>query len=443
MFDENGGSWSWIDSEEILGIATSDAVFNRNDICEKKYNVVIENKLAGEDYSDYNHMYFIGDQTFDVVYGWASRFSIGVTDGIFHDFKDLEDEGYINLEASYWDPAINKSLMVGDTDRLFLAVNDITVTPLSWTGCVFFNPQIVEDFALENPHDLVLSNGWTLDKFLEMVNSVSAELDGQSGLSIEDQYGLIDMGTAQSLLYGCDVSLVDEDGALAIGGEKIVNLITKIHETLDNKAHVFGMADITANADVGGDEWAYTRSYFANGHSLFLCGTPELTREFRNMDGGYGVVPLPKYDANQKDFTSVIDKNAGVFVLPNFNARTDGVSTYSYDRTGTILEYLAYKSSEDKEGSVLNAYYETTIKGQRQTIEANKDMLDIVKGSGHFEWADVFWVGGDPTDSDSTISGVLGTMASSGKGLASTYKRSAQRLQKAIDDIYSAIEGLS
>jgi len=432
----------WIDSDEISGIATSDAVYKRNQICEQKYNVDIEQYPAGEGFEEYSTLYNLGDFTFDIVYGWASRFSVGVTTGIFHDFKDLEDQGYIDMEANYWNPDVNKSLEVAD--RSFIVVNDITMTPLSWTGCVFFNPQIIEDLNLENPHDLVKSGNWTLDKFLEMISQVEIDKDGDPEFTIEDCYGIIDMGTANALLYGCDVHLVDSDYNLAIGGQKIIDLITKIHSALSAK-NVFDMDAITKNgrADVGGDQWAYTRSYFANGHSLFLCGTPELTREFRGMEGGYGIVPLPKYDASQKDYTSTIDNNAGAFLLPNFEKRTDGVNS-SYERTGTILEYLAYKSSEDVEGSVLNAYYETTIKGQRQTIEENKDMLDeFIKGSGRFEWADVFWVGGSISDQDSTISGVLGSMASSGIGLASTYKRSATRLQKAIDDIYATIDGLS
>lgn len=430
----------WIDSDEIVGVATTDAVYKRNNLCEQKYNVKIENELKGQDYRDYNTLYTIGDLTFDVIYGWANRFSVGVTDGVFHDFRDLDSEGYINMDESYWNPSVNDSLTIAD--RTFLATNDITMAPLSWTGCVFFNPQIIEDYSLENPHDLVESNEWTLDKFLEMVGAVHGDLDGSPDFTPEDCYGLIDLGTASSLLSGCDIDLVDDDYQLAIGSEKVVNLITKIRAALDDDQHVFDMDDITKNADVGGNQWAYTRSYFATGHSLFLCGTPELTSELRDMETGYGVVPLPKYDANQKDYSARIDSCAGIFVLPNFEKRVDGVNS-SYKRTGMILEYLAYKSSEDTADSVLNCYYETTIKGQRQTIEKNKDMLDMVKGSAVYDWANVFWVGGSPSSSDSTISGVLDSMASSGRGLASTYKRSAQRLQKAIDEIYAAIEAIN
>ena len=433
------GSKAWIDSDDISGVATSDAVYTRNQLCEQKYNITIENELKGEDYDDYKNLYIIGDQTFDVVYGWANRFALGVTSGQFYDFADLDDAGYIDMSQSYWNPDVNYSLSVAD--RYFLATNDITMESIAWTGCMFFNPQIVEDYGLENPHDLVYSNEWTVDKFLEMVAAVHGDLDGQADFTIEDCYGLIDLGTTGALLYGCDCHLVDDDYQLAIGSERITNLITKIHQTLDDTSHVFSYDAITNGADTGGNPWKYARSYFANGHSLFLTGTPDITEEFRNMETGYGIVPMPKFDSNQEDFVAAIDSCSGVFIVPNFEKRSDGVNS-SYERTGMILEYLAYKSSEDKEDSVLNAYYETTIKGQRQTIEENKNMLDMIKGHGSYEWAQVFWVGGDPSDDSKTIAGVLGEMASSGRGLASKYKQNQKRLQEAIDTLYESIDGL-
>ncbi len=432
---------TWIDSDDITGQVVSDAVYNRNKICETKYNVEITVKEhdKGEDFDDYNHDYLIGELEFDVVYGWANRFSLGVTTGLFHDFTDLNNKGYIDMDQSYWNPDVNDSLSVAD--RYFLATNDILMEAIGWTGCMFFNPQIVENYGLENPHELVYNNEWTIDKFLEMVASVHGDLDGQADFTIEDCYGLIDIGTTNALLYGCDMHLVDDDYNLAIGTTRMTDLITKIHSVIEDKSHVFTMDDITNGVDTQ-NPWKYARSYFTNGHALFLTGTPALTGEFRDMDGGYGIVPLPKFDSNQTDYTASIDSCSGVFLLPNFEKRSDGVNS-SYERTGYILEYLAYKSSEDTGESVLDAYYNTTIKGQRQAeIPENREMLDMIKGKGLYEWASVFWVGGDPSNDEKTIGGVLGEMASSGRGLASTYKKSQKRLQQAIDDIYDSIADL-
>ncbi|MBQ7715592.1 MAG: hypothetical protein IJT70_06965 [Clostridia bacterium] len=432
----------WIDCDSITGVATQESVYRRNLLCEQKYNVKISNKTEEGGYEELNTYYQMGDFTFDVIYGWANRMAVGITENGFHDFRDLHNKGFINLNASYWDENANNALTVAG--RTYLAINDITMSKVAWTGCLFFNPILIEKFGLteDNPHNLVAKDEWTVDKFLEMVQKVHDELNGDNQFTKDDCYGLVDLGTTQSLLYGCGVELVDSDYRLAIGEEKVINLIGKIYNVLSNRQYVFDY-DTIVEGFTQENPWAYTRSFFANGHALFVGGTPELTREFKEMENGYGVVPLPKYNNTQTEYTAAIDPCAGIFALPYNEVRIDGVDS-SYERTGKILEYLAYKSSEEgNDESVLNTYYETTIKGQRQTIEENKNMLDMIKKCGHYQWAAIFNVGGIlGSQQDNSIAGVLGQMASKGSGVQSTFKRSQTRLQKAIDDLFDQISAL-
>ena len=433
----------WIQADEITGVATNDAIFKRNDAAKTKYNVKIEERLLGESFDDLDQFYKANDYCFDVIYSWGRRLAPAVTGNMLYDFRALDEAGYIDLEASYWNPAALDDLTIAG--RTFLAVNDITMAKLSWSGCIFFNPQIIDDYGLENPHDLVASNQWTIDKFLEMVKSVHGELDGNGNtFTKDDQYGYITLGGGIGFLQGCGITntVKGADGkyTLAIGETKVVDLITKVRDVLNDKAYVFTMDDIVNGADTGGmDPWEYTRSYFATGHSLFLGGTPELTREFRNMETGYGVVPYPKFNENQADYISPIDSAAGMFAIPNTLRNDSDQSTASYERTGRILEYLAYKSSEA--GSVVDAYYETTIKDQRQTIEENKEMFDIVKNTGRYEWTDIMQVGAGANGTGKTIGDTLLAMYES-RGIASTYKQSESRLTKALEEIYVTMSGL-
>ena len=424
----------WIYAEDLTGTATNDAVYKRNLAAKEKYNVNITEKNGGEGAEDLNQYYMANDYSFDVIYSWASRLGPVITDGLFYDFRELDADGYIDLEAAYWSPETLDDLTIAG--RTFLAINDITMSKLSWTGCMFYNPQIIEDYGLEDPQDLVEANEWTLDKYLEMVMAIHDDTDGDgTTFTQEDRYGMIDQGAIGALLGGCGVRYTNKDAdgyyTLAIGETKVIDLITKIRDVLNDRSHVFDHTTITTSgADMTGyDEWEFVRSYFAKGHSLFASGTPEITREFKDMESGYGVVPLPKYDSNQTSYCGGIDTNAGIFAVPN-TCRNDGVSTASFDRTGTVLEYLAYKSAQ--EGSVVSAYYDTTIKGQRQTIERNKDMLDIIKTTGYYEWSTIVKVGGD----GKTIGDTLNNMCNT-RGIASAYKQAQQRLTTALDDTYA------
>ncbi len=432
---------NWIAAEDINGVATNDAIYKRNDACKTKYNVNIEEKLIGEGFDDLDKYYKANDFCFDVIYGWGVRMAPAVTNNMLYDFRALDEAEYINLEADYWNPSALDDLTIAG--KTYLLANDITMSKLSWSGCLFFNPQIITDIGLEDPQALVDANQWTLDKFLEMVKSVHLELDGNSSFTKDDQYGLIGYGGVD-FLEGCGVTNTTKgaDGkyTLAIGETKVVDLITKIKEVLTDKNYVMSNEDILNGADTNGmDEWEYVRSYFTTGHSLFVGGTPELTREFRDMENGYGVVPYPKYDENQDRYYAPIDNCAGLFGIPNTTRNDSDQSTASYERTGRILEYLAYKSSEA--GSVVDAYYETTIKNQRQTIEKNKEMLDIVKQSGCYEWTDIMQVGKTDSGGGKTIGDVLVDMYNS-RGVASTYRQSATRLTKALDEMYNKIASL-
>lgn len=429
---------AWIDSDELNGTATNDAVYKRNKTAEEKYRIKITEK-KGKDggMEELRSYYMANDYCFDVIYSWGSRLGPVVTDNLFYDFRALDDAGYINLENAYWSPESLEDLTIAG--RTFLAINDITMSKLSWSGCMFYNPSIIADYNLEDPQDLVTANKWTLDKFLEMVGQVSYDLDKDGSFTKEDLYGFISFGgDPTGLLYGSGVTCTNKEAdgtyTLAIGDTKVIDLIGKIKDTLNNSKNVFTQEQINNGADMTGyDEWEYTRSYFAKGHSLFLGGTPEITREFTSMENGYGIVPTPKYDDKQEKYISTVDANAGMFAIPN-TVRTDGVSSASLERTGTILEYLAYKSSQ--EGGVMDAYYETTIKGQRMTIEKNKEMLDIIKTAGRYEWSDLIL--GD----DARISKVLGEMYEK-NGPASRYQQSKNRLTKTLNDTYDKFLNLN
>ena len=429
----------WIDADEITGEAINDAIFKRNLACKEKYNVNIEERKGGEGSSDINQYFMSGDYCFDVIYSWGIRLGPLVKDGLYYDFRELDAESYIDLDASYWCPEVLDDLTIAN--RTFLMPNDITMAKLAWTECMFFNPQIIEDYGLENPHDLVDANEWTLDKYLEMVMKVHDDIDGDGmSFTVEDRYGMIDKGAMGHLLSGCGVRYTEKDAdgyySLAIGETKVIDLITKLREVLNDRSHVFNHADIRdSGADMTGyTEWQFTHSYFVKGHSLFISATPEITREFKDMESGYGVVPLPKYDSNQTSYCAEVDSCSGMFAIPN-TCRNDGVSSASFERTGRVLEYLAYLS--EKEGGVIDTYYDTTIKGQRQTIEKNKEMLDIVKTSGYYEWTTIMQVGGE----GKTIADALGKMFET-RGIASAYKQVQQRLTAALDEAYNTFANL-
>ena len=182
--------------------------------------------------------------------------------------------------------------------------------------------------------------------------------------------------------------------------------------------------EIWKDADLSGfnDQWEYSRSFFATDHALFLDGCAFLTSEFRDMESEYGILPYPKYDENQKDYIHTISSLSSMFALPS-TYRTD-ISTASPERTGMILEYMAYKSNE----VVLPQYYDTLMKGQRLNSEDDQRMLDIIRTSGRYEFCSVMGF--------EEIMDNFSAMMKNPQSASSTYTRLATKLQKQLDDFY-------
>ena len=70
-------------------------------------------------------------------------------------------------------------------------------------------------------------------------------------------------------------------------------------------------------------------------------------------------------------------------------------------------------------------------------------MIELAYEGLKFEWCNIYQVGSVDGDDSKSVTGVLSEMMNSGKGLQSTYKRSATRLQKAIDELYNKISKIS
>jgi hypothetical protein len=369
-----------------------------------------------------------GDICFDLIYGWANRLGALMSQNYFYDFNDVD---YIDLDAEYWNPSSIDDLTIAG--RLFLCTNDISYERIAWGSLLFFNKQILEEYGLTSPHDYVDSNTWTVDQLLSMIKTVHEELDGDNTFTKNDRYGGLLIGHG-SLMTGAGMFYTDknEDGtySIALGSEKVINFMEQVKEVLSDLNYVMTWDAIMKDGDdmTGyNNQWWYSRSFFAGGHALFMSGSAGLTEELRDMEDAYGVVPYPKYSSDQEEYYAEIDPCASLFAIP-FDPR-------NIDMTGVILEYMAYKSSE----IYIPAYYESTIKTQRMQDEKDQEMLDIVKNSTYYEWTDVI---SSATSDGNPFSTTRNTMYNS-RGMASSFKRSENKLTNTMNDWYDDIAALS
>ncbi|MBO5196108.1 MAG: hypothetical protein J6C03_03315 [Clostridia bacterium] len=434
--DYYGGAF--IDTEAMNGGKVNDAVFTRNHEVEQKYNVEIVEKpeTNGDPAQVLQQFIMSGDFCFDVVYGWGYKLGACITENYLGDFHNLPDADFTQ---EYWSPSTINDLTVDE--RLYLSINEVTMNVLDWASFLFYNKTMAEDRNIEaefgSPYDMVEEGTWTYDKFLKMVQGASADLDGDGSITRNDFFGLLDGdGVGTGALQNCGVyyTTKNDDGSyeLSFYSEKTLGIIDMVHEVYSNDKYVKDFEDIWnepgSSADGFDDQWQYARSYFATDHALFCGGSANITSEqaFRDMDSEYGVLPFPKYDVNQENYNATLDSNASVFALPS----TERDDIGSWERTGIILEYMAYKSHE----ILLPAYYEEVLKGQRMDDDRDHKMLDIVRTNVHYELANLVNI--------TSINDCIVNMFKKPAMAASTYTRNQKKMINELDDFYSKVIAL-
>ncbi len=430
--DYYGGPY--IDAESYTGAAINDAVYERNITVEDKYSVDIEarEEVNGEPAELLNNLYMAGDFTYDVIYGWGYKLGKCITENYFTDFNSLEN---VDLTKEYWAPTAMEDLTING--KQYLSINDISMNKLEWAGFLFYNKQLLDDYNVEEDlgssvYDLVRDGKWTLDTYLNMLSSVSNDLDGDGAITKNDVFGLIDgngLGTFASSACGIFNTVKNDDGtySLSMYDEKVLSIAEKVNAVYSNNKYVKDYEEIWEGADASGysDLWEYARSFFVTGHALFCGGSAYLTSEFREMESPYGILPYPKYDETQEAYYSEVSSLASIFAIPS-TYRTD-MSTAGPARTGMILEYMAAKSNE----ILLPKYYEEVLHKQRLDSEDDREMMNIIRDSVRYEFTDMMGL--------ETFQDTKDKIYEKPSTAASTYTRAEKKMTKELNDFYAEV----
>ena len=134
------------------------------------------------------------------------------------------------------------------------------------------------------------------------------------------------------------------------------------------------------------------------------------------MKSEYGILPNPKFDESQSNYYHLMDEFACAWAIPTTNENPE--------KTGIIMNYWGYLSSN----SLIDAFYETTIKYKRLNAVEDAEMLDIIRDSIRYEIA---------TIADTGIMGVLDNAIKNGN-LMSTYEKHSKSIDRKFEKLIEA-----
>ncbi len=361
------------DAVEETGDIVNDAVFRRNQAVEDqlgiKFNFIIQ-PGQWNDRENFNatvkNSIVAGDNSFDLVNGVVVIVLPMASEGLFIDANKLE---FVNLNKPWWVQGMNDNLAIGG--KLYGFIGDASLSLYKDLSVCYFNKKLLTEYKLEDPYELVRSGKWTVDKMIEMINSVSGDLDGDGKITPEkDLLGLISCTVpTRAFQTSTEVKVIEYDSdknpMIADLSEKDVDLYNKLY-------NVFMKSDNVYNN--GNNEHQKYTGYFAEDRSLLMTTFLYATDYLRDMKTDFGIVPYPKRDENQEKYHTQIGTSTSMFFVPQ--------TTADPKLTSMVCEALSYYSRKD----VTPAYYEVALKEKYTRDEEVKEMLEIIRDSAQMDF---------------------------------------------------------
>ena len=387
------GSWSIIaknpyQQEEETGDVIDDAIFLRERTIEEQYNInlemfpydfskpltVIKSMLAGDNLYD----------TIECSAWYINQFLAYHT--LLVDYLSMD---VVNLDHPWWEQTAIEKLSLGG--RLYTITGDaVMIHPLS-EAVIYFNKQIVDDYDLANPYQLVRDGKWTLDEMYSMSKIVASDLDGDNEMHVDtDRLGL--MASDTSLAYfvraaGFDLTQKNQDDipVLSMYSEHNVNVMNKVQTMLQDTDNNYNTALVKPKNAVNGEAfYALVLPSFKSGRGLFHFNWVFIAMDLRDMEIDFGMLPMPKYDENQDNYISLTCDNWDTFTMIPY---TDDERIA---RAGTILEALGCYGME----YLTPATIDKTVSSKAVRDEDSIEMMSIIMDVINYDVASIYDWGG-------------------------------------------------
>ncbi len=374
MLGDVNSNW-WIISlysEETTGEIINDTVFERNQFAADKYNVSVSHTETTNAPSDLKKSVEAGSDDYDVVWERLNNLTTPAQSGHLLDMSTMGDA--FAYESAWWDTDSVNALAING--RLYYACNDINVHTMEGCSTIYFSKNLMENFALDDPYTLVREKTWTLDKMAAMIETVSGDTNGDGQRNKGDTFGMITgIGQFLSLINGGGDQLVllnkGSDGdsfVLNLNSENVIMLTEKVCSFLNNKEQ---------SVIVNDNNWGYD-SFYEDEALFYIMQLGSVMDIREKMESNFGILPFPMKDEAQGYYTTSMEATAQAMGIPS--------TVQELDMIQHVTEAMAVYSDQ----YLIDAFYETTLKGKIARDQDTNEMLDILTGNRTFDYATVY-----------------------------------------------------
>ena len=360
-------------AEAEIGEVVNDAVYRRNLNVQENLNIRLafseENGRGGDGAWEkkIRNANQAGDAAYDIAAGHSHRIG-ALTKSM--DILNLLDYDYLDLDQPWWRSELTERALI--RNKLYFVTGDICPSSVARSQGIFVNTQILSDFDLEDPYQLVVDGTWTHAKMMEMSKGIYADLnaDGKPD-EAGDRFGFASDGV-QLQAVGVTSGVVsveqDADGNLVVSDNYITERSTAIADTWIDFMH--------KNQDTVKIAKTDDSTVFRTGRSLFYAFPLGLiSSELRDCDFDIGFVPWPKADDTQEDYITCTSNAYSLWTIP--------LSAADPDMSAAVMENMAYEGFLH----IMPAMFETAykVKYNNTTSQLQSQVFDILRENLTFD----------------------------------------------------------
>lgn len=392
--------------EDQVGDPLNDAVMAKNAAVEERFGITID--AVPVDYSvmtgQIRNNVRSGVPDFDIALCQMVEATTLAMENIFLSFDMLE---WVDLSKPWWDKQVSDAFSING--ELLLANGDISPSSFQVTSCLLFNKDLMDARDMEYPYELVKQDKWTLDKLYEYVKGYTADENSDGRYDYEDTYGLAAwwLDVPYSFFYSAGGMLVQKDSEdipyLDLDKEKFVSIYEKMYKII-----------IEENSLVERNSLADAHAHFAEGKVLFIDSKFIHLSTLREMDNDYGILPVPKFDENQEEYTSFVNGCSNMLCIP--------FTCPNPERTSVIVEALA----EESYNTVTPVLVEIFLQRKVTRDPDSAEMIEIILRNRAFDFG------------YAAMQGSVGTMVrdllmNKNQEVVSTIDKTVSRAEKSLD----------
>jgi hypothetical protein len=322
---------------------------------------------------------------------------------------DMNELDNLDFDQPYWNGPIIEELSIAD--HKYVAVGDICWSVLHM---IYTNKDLMANANLKMPYDMVRNGQWTFAEFFNITSNLYQD-NGDGTKNPEDIFGfaggLNDWGAVLPQAAGIFVASKNENGGfdLSFYNERTVNLFDQfLTWTQDESVQVW-----TSGKEAGKSvDFASQQSYMHGG----ILGT-----QYLNVDFEVGILPLPKYDVAQENYSHV---NWGHELLVPTTVK-------NREMVGHVLELMAFYSGT----MVREKYYDEVLQLRVSEQPDDRDMVEIIYSTVVYDPGMVYAHAGNDTGSLYPLSYTFHNCIGDSKNIASycqAYLRSGQKQLNAL-----------